>query len=154
VLHQSRQAALTFLMADANKFKQINSRFGHLTGDFVLSEIAGILKASIRGSDAAVRYGGDEFLILLADTSADGADIVVRKIHTRRRCIRFPPERQLCTFPSVGVVITLKPSSQLFCKQRDQHISIARFNQVIIHAEVDAFNFTLHAGFYDSCRLM
>jgi diguanylate cyclase (GGDEF)-like protein len=78
-----RQAPLTFLMVDVNKFKQINTRFGHLTGDFVLSEIAGMLKASIRGSDAAVRYGGDEFLILLADTTAHGADIVVRRIQTR-----------------------------------------------------------------------
>jgi diguanylate cyclase (GGDEF)-like protein len=48
-----------------------------------LSEIAGILKASIRGSDAAVRYGGDEFLILLADTTAEGAGIVVRRVQTR-----------------------------------------------------------------------
>lgn len=78
-----RHAALTFLMVDADKFKQINTRFGHLTGDFVLSEIAGILKASIRGSDAAIRYGGDEFLVLLADTTAVGADIVIRRIHAR-----------------------------------------------------------------------
>jgi GGDEF domain-containing protein len=49
-----RHTELTFLMVDANKFKQINTRFGHLTGDFVLAEIAGILKASIRGSDAVV----------------------------------------------------------------------------------------------------
>ena len=70
-------------MVDADKFKQINTRFGHLMGDFVLSEIAGILKASIRGSDAAVRYGGDEFLVLLADTTVEGAHIVVRRIHAR-----------------------------------------------------------------------
>ena len=70
-------------MVDADKFKQINTRFGHLTGDFVLAEIAGILKASIRGSDAAVRYGGDEFLILLADTMMAGAEIVIQRINTR-----------------------------------------------------------------------
>ncbi|PYV84116.1 MAG: hypothetical protein DMG93_06035 [Acidobacteria bacterium] len=78
-----RQTALTFLMVDADRFKQINTRFGHLTGDFVLAEIASVLKTSIRGSDAAVRYGGDEFLILLAETTSTGADIVVQRINAK-----------------------------------------------------------------------
>jgi diguanylate cyclase (GGDEF)-like protein len=78
-----RNTPLTFLMVDADRFKQINTRFGHLTGDFVLAEIAGILRASIRGSDAAVRYGGDEFLILLADTPKTKAKIVTDRIAAR-----------------------------------------------------------------------
>jgi len=72
---------LTFLMVDVNRFKTINTRFGHLTGDTVLAEIATILKISIRGADAAVRFGGDEFLILLADTTAQGAMNVVERIN-------------------------------------------------------------------------
>jgi diguanylate cyclase (GGDEF)-like protein len=80
-----RRSALTFLMVDADKFKQINTRFGHLTGDFVLAEIAGMLKDSIRGSDAVVRYGGDEFLILLSDTTATGAGNVINRINERLR---------------------------------------------------------------------
>lgn len=75
-----RRLPLTFLMVDVNGFKQINTRFGHLTGDFVLAEIAGVLKASIRGSDAVVRYGGDEFLIMLTDTTASGATVVIGRI--------------------------------------------------------------------------
>ncbi len=75
-----RKTPLTFLMIDVDRFKQINTRFGHLTGDFVLAEIAAVLKVSIRGSDAAVRYGGDEFLILLADTTAKGAHKVIERI--------------------------------------------------------------------------
>src|SRR5205823_6251618 len=77
-----RQTALTFLMVDADRFKQINTRFGHLTGDFVLAEIAALLKTSVRGSDAVVRYGGDEFLIILADTSGDDAGRVVHRAKT------------------------------------------------------------------------
>ena len=75
------QKPLTFLMIDVNNFKAVNSRFGHLTGDFVLAEIAGLLKVSIRGSDAVVRYDGDEFLILLADTIGLGAQMVTDRIH-------------------------------------------------------------------------
>ena len=78
-----RQTPLTFLMIDADEFKQINTRFGHLSGDFVLREIAEILKSSIRGSDAAVRYGGDEFLLLLGDTTLLGSRKVVDRIETK-----------------------------------------------------------------------
>jgi diguanylate cyclase len=81
-----RKTALSFLMVDANNFKTINTRFGHLTGDFVLAEIAGILKCSIRGSDAVVRYGGDEFLMLLADTTATGAEVVVQPAFQSPSC--------------------------------------------------------------------
>ena len=78
-----RKSTMVFLMVDADNFKQINTRFGHLTGDFVLSEIASVLKSSIRASDAAVRYGGDEFVIILADTNVTGAEKVVDRIHTK-----------------------------------------------------------------------
>src|SRR5437764_5885242 len=50
---------LTYLMVDINNFKHINTKFGHLTGDTVLAEVAHLLKTAIRGSDAIVRYGGD-----------------------------------------------------------------------------------------------
>jgi diguanylate cyclase (GGDEF)-like protein len=71
---------LTFLLIDVDRFKEVNTRFGHLTGDFVLTEIATSLKASIRGTDVAIRYGGDEFLIALANTNAAGAATVVNRI--------------------------------------------------------------------------
>ena len=71
---------LTFMLIDVDRFKEVNTRFGHLTGDFVLAEIATLLKSSVRGSDAVVRYGGDEFLLILADTGALGAGRVVGRI--------------------------------------------------------------------------
>jgi len=73
---------LTFLLVDLDRFKQVNTRFGHLTGDFVLTEVATLLKGSIRGADAAIRYGGDEFLIALANTGAAGAATVINRIQT------------------------------------------------------------------------
>jgi len=74
------QNALTFMLIDVDRFKQVNTRFGNLTGDFVLAEVATLLRSSVRGSDAVVRYGGDEFLIILADTGALGASRVVQRI--------------------------------------------------------------------------
>src|SRR5437763_12710252 len=78
-----RKNPLSFLMIDADNFKEVNTRFGHLTGDFVLAELAGVLKASIRGCDAVIRYGGDEFLIILADSTDSGAQIVIDRINGR-----------------------------------------------------------------------
>lgn len=74
------QKPLTFMLIDVDRFKEVNTRFGHLTGDVVLAEIAGLLKNSVRGSDAVVRYGGDEFLVILADTSRDAAVGVVERV--------------------------------------------------------------------------
>jgi diguanylate cyclase (GGDEF)-like protein len=74
------QKPLTFLLIDVDKFKQVNTRFGHLTGDFVLVEIAGLLRNSIRGCDAVIRYGGDEFLTIVSDASALEAAKVVERM--------------------------------------------------------------------------
>jgi len=71
---------LTFMEIDADYFKDVNTRFGHLMGDFVLSEIAVLLKSAVRGSDAVVRIGGDEFLIILADSALDGSQVVATRI--------------------------------------------------------------------------
>ena len=71
---------LAFMLVDVDRFKEVNTRFGHLTGDFVLAEVATLLRSSVRGSDAVVRYGGDEFLVILADTGALGARQVVHRI--------------------------------------------------------------------------
>lgn len=72
---------LTFLLIDVDRFKQINTRFGHLTGDFVLVEIAGLLRSAIRGCDAVIRYGGDEFLTIVSDASSVEAQKVVERMH-------------------------------------------------------------------------
>lgn len=72
---------LTFLLIDVDRFKEINTRYGHLTGDFVLVEIAGLLRNSIRGCDAVIRYGGDEFLVIVSDASAVEATKVVDRMH-------------------------------------------------------------------------
>jgi diguanylate cyclase (GGDEF)-like protein len=71
---------LTFLLVDADHFKEINTRFGHLTGDFVIAEIASLLWSAVRGSDAVIRFGGDEFLIILADTDLQGSEVVAGRI--------------------------------------------------------------------------
>ncbi len=71
---------LSFMVIDTDRFKEINTQFGHLTGDFVIAEIAAILQGAVRGSDAVVRYGGDEFLVILADSPMEGAKIAANRV--------------------------------------------------------------------------
>ena len=71
---------LSFLMIDVNDFRTINSRFGHTVGDFVLLEVATLLKSAVRGSDAVIRYGGGEFLIILGDSPMQDVDVVKARI--------------------------------------------------------------------------
>ncbi len=66
------------LMIDVNRFKEINDRYGHHTGDLVLREIASILTQTVRQTDMVVRYGGDEFLVVLTETGAEAEDVARR----------------------------------------------------------------------------
>jgi len=75
--------SLTLIMCDLNNFKQINDYYGHIAGDYVLSEVATILKTCVRGCDYVIRYGGDEFLVLLPDTDLNGGDIVRQRVHRK-----------------------------------------------------------------------
>jgi diguanylate cyclase (GGDEF)-like protein len=72
---------LTMLLVDIDRFREVNTKFGHLTGDFVLADAASLLKAAVRGSDAVFRYGGDEFIVILGDTGLQGAAQVIARIH-------------------------------------------------------------------------
>lgn len=74
---------LSLLMCDLDNFKQVNDRFGHLMGDYVLAQMAGILKSCVRGSDFVIRYGGDEFLVILSETDEPGAKIVQGRVREK-----------------------------------------------------------------------
>jgi diguanylate cyclase (GGDEF)-like protein/PAS domain S-box-containing protein len=60
-----------FLLVDVDNFKEINDTYGHTVGDRVLKEVAGFLQSNVRQSDFVVRYGGDEFLIILTELEGD-----------------------------------------------------------------------------------
>ena len=74
------KSQLSFVMIDVDGFKSVNTRFGHVIGDQVLTEVAHLLKAHFRLSDSIVRYGGDEFLVVMPDTDEHGAQISVERL--------------------------------------------------------------------------
>ena len=71
---------LSVLMIDIDFFKQINDTYGHLYGDYVLKDVAKILKESVRNIDICARYGGEEFAIVLVNTDIENARPVAERI--------------------------------------------------------------------------
>ena len=82
------QRPLACLMIDVNGFKQVNDRVGHHAGDLVLRQVAQELKTMLRESDILARFGGDEFIIALPETSEAQATLVAEKL--RQVTIRVP----------------------------------------------------------------
>ena len=72
--------SLVLLILDLDKFKRINDTYGHLYGDYVLTEVSAILKDSVRNIDICARYGGEEFAIVLVNTDVENARPVAERI--------------------------------------------------------------------------
>jgi len=72
--------AVSMILFDVDRFKDVNDRYGHLCGDAVLAEIGARMRATLRGSDLKCRYGGEEFLVLLPETPLEGARRVAENL--------------------------------------------------------------------------
>jgi diguanylate cyclase (GGDEF)-like protein len=76
------KASLAAVMIDIDHFKQLNDRHGHESGDNALALVAHIIRSTIRDSDFAARFGGEEFLVLLPDTGRADALVVAEKLRS------------------------------------------------------------------------
>ena len=74
------QSDLSCLLLDLDNFKDVNDTFGHTFGDLVLREFSAGLEQNIRKSDISIRYGGEEFMVLLPNTGIAGAQNIAEKI--------------------------------------------------------------------------
>jgi diguanylate cyclase (GGDEF)-like protein len=74
---------LSLLFVDLDGFKRVNDQHGHLLGSRALIEAAAVIKSSARETDVVARFGGDEFAIVLPETSSEGAHAVARRLRDR-----------------------------------------------------------------------
>lgn len=90
-LERARRYSTPFslVMFDIDHFKKVNDNYGHLAGDMVLKEIAGILMQSMREVDTAARYGGEEFVAILPNTEKNDAILLAERMRKTIKQHRF-----------------------------------------------------------------
>ena len=107
-LHRARRAnaPLSLVMLDLDDFKRFNDTFGHDAGDSLLRELGRLVREKLRRSDISCRYGGEEFVLVLPDSSLADAEQRVEQIRTQIKEMQFPHGEQLlsATTVSAGVV--------------------------------------------------
>jgi two-component system cell cycle response regulator len=106
------QSVMSVLMLDIDHFKDVNDTHGHLAGDDVLREVAGLLQSAIRSVDVVARFGGEEFVVVLPETPLAGAVTFAERIRAQIEMHPFCPEQGpfsitvsvgVAAFPSEGV---------------------------------------------------
>ncbi len=91
-IYRSARYAYEFSLVfmDLDFFKRVNDRFGHVTGSKLLAAVSRLVKKELRLIDSAFRYGGDEFILLLPQTSKQNALVVVRRLREGLNATEFP----------------------------------------------------------------
>lgn len=127
----------SILLLDIDFFKKINDTYGHLIGDKVLYKVGSICKENIRREDIAVRYGGEEFIILLENATDSIAQLVAERIRKKIEQIKKIDNLTLSFTVSIGIATYKKNQSPIeLIQQADSALYQAKFsgrNQVKIY---------------------
>lgn len=109
---------LTVLLLDLDGLKEVNDRLGHAAGDLILKSFAERLQRAIRGSDLAVRLGGDEFMVLLPECRSDEVRHVLGRVEGLE--IEYDHEKVLCRFSRGWTDYKSGETAEEFLKRADQ----------------------------------
>jgi diguanylate cyclase (GGDEF)-like protein/PAS domain S-box-containing protein len=105
---------LTLLLMDIDKFKDFNDTYGHVEGDNVLSQFGKMVKGFLRGTDAAYRYGGEEFTIILPMTTGEEGIIMAERIQVELREKAFSPASGQKVYLTVSIGLAqYKPKEEM-----------------------------------------
>lgn len=118
---------LSIMMLDLDHFKSINDRLGHQIGDIVLNRVAQTIKQTLRQIDIAGRYGGEEFLVILPQTSLEDAVPVAERIRERVSAISLEGVKPKVTI-SIGVAAFYDESESELLARADRLLYLAKAN--------------------------
>jgi diguanylate cyclase (GGDEF)-like protein/PAS domain S-box-containing protein len=97
---------LSVLLFDVDNFKEYNDTWGHMEGDAALKALAGCVQGKLRVSDSAFRYGGEEFVIILPETTLDQAEILAERIRIDYAGTLLTPAENVAVSCTVSIGIT------------------------------------------------
>jgi diguanylate cyclase (GGDEF)-like protein len=120
---------LSLLMVDIDDFKKFNDTHGHLAGDKVLAKTGKVIQNALRDSDSGYRYGGEEFAVILPETSGPGAVQVAERIRKEFAAMSIPlPETGACSITaSIGVTeLREREKSSEFIRRADRNLYAAK----------------------------
>lgn len=100
------------VVIDVDHFKSVNDNYGHLVGDAALQKVAEAVQSCLRETDILIRYGGDEFLLLLPKVKADGMQSVMERIQYSVRNARVESHPEIALSISVGGVHNVQPITE------------------------------------------
>ena len=133
-------APLAAIMFDLDHFKQVNDVYGHNRGDDVLAAVGAAITSSLRESDFAGRYGGEEFLVLLADSDRQAAMLTAEKLRSAIGAVQIPGQNGSVT-ASFGVAVMPDDAGQsaelLRCADRALYAAKRAGRNRIESAETD-----------------
>ncbi len=122
---QQSSVPLGIIVLDIDDFKQINDSYGHQTGDRVLVELVHLIRCIIRKNDRLVRYGGEEFVVICANTELEGVQHLAEKIRADVESNRFREIGQVTV--SLGVAgLNEKDDTDSLFKRADQRLYEAK----------------------------
>ena len=124
---------LACFLADVDRFKEVNDRFGHLFGDQALVAVARALEETFRATDLLVRLGGDEFVGILPDTDGNAAGTAVERLVERARALRVEHDNLSCGLTlSVGIAAfadggkAARPEAETLLAEADRNLYAAK----------------------------
>lgn len=125
--------SLSVLMLDLDKFKQVNDTYGHIAGDNVLKHVAQCLTDCVRRSDVLFRYGGEEFVVILRDTSKPGAKLLADRI-------RKSVEKIQCKYNQYTIRVTVSIGIALFRTGDNKRSLLERADGALYKAKSEGRN--------------
>ena len=135
---------LSVIMLDLDHFKRVNDTCNHIMGSYVLAQVGAKVKQQLRSEDIAARYGGDEFVILLPHTGADGALSLATRIAHSIRTSTFAYDKFKVTITASMGIHTFTGEDHLV--KEDSSVLISKADEFLYQAKDKGRNRIVHAN--------
>lgn len=114
------QIPMALMIVDVDRFKNINDTYGHEVGDGVLKKIARLLQEHTRTNDKVVRYGGDEFVVIMTEMTVENSQVISRKVSELNEILMNPDDDLPAVSLSVGVAFVEEGCNEAAFKKADK----------------------------------